>query len=213
MHKEREQTLALAGVAQFTWYAHQLAASGVLAPVRLQRALEAIYCTDPDSADDIFNGIGGVADGRRFLSEQLQGAQTDKHAGLVSRYIGQILRLSARLLKDPQSLQKISDAIAQARLLESTQAPSILAEAYKQTLSKLRPRILIQGKQETLAVPENSDKIRTLLLAAVRCAILWRQSGGSLWRLVLKRKQLAAALAGLNQEPANATQLSKEDFK
>ncbi len=200
MSSVRDQALALAGVAQFVLYAHEFATDGVLPPVRLKRALQAIFCTDPKASEDIFDGIAGVADGRRFLRTQLEGVGADRNMALISRYIGQILRLSSRLRRDAESLEKISTAIEQARQLDTEQAPRILDEAYQQTISKLRPRLMIRGQQENLSKPENAARIRTLLLAAIRCAILWRQSGGSFWRLLLQRQRLAQALAELAQE-------------
>lgn len=201
MSAAREQTLALSGVAQFALYAHELASNGMQPGVRIQRALHAIYCVNPQRCDDVFEGLAGSADGRRFLRNRLAGVNGDKGMLLVSRYIGQILRLSAPLLKDPQRLQQISTAIAQARALTPEHAPAVLDEAYQQTISTLRPRLMIQGQQAYLANPRNTVLVRCYLMAAVRCAILWRQSGGGLWKLVVQRKQLAAALAQLSAAP------------
>ena len=43
-----------------------------------------------------------------------------------------------------------------------------------------------------LTNPANQNRIRALLLAGVRAAILWRQSGGSRLTLLLRRKALLA---------------------
>lgn len=201
MNTLRDQTLALAGVAQFALYAHELATNGMQPGVRINRALHAIYCTDPDRCDDVFDGVAGSVDGQRFLRIQLQGGiRSDKDMAQVSRYVGQILRLSGRLQNDPQRLQQVGAAVDQARTLSAEYAPAVLDEAYQQTISSLRPRLMIQGQQEYLANPRNTALVRCFLMAAVRCAILWRQSGGGLWRLVLQRKGLAAALAELGAE-------------
>ena len=211
MSAAREQALALAGVAQFALYAHELAAEGVQPSVRIKRALGAIFCTDPKVTEDVFDGIAGVTDGRRFLRMQLEGGDarnetrndtrnTGVNTAMVSRYIGQILRLSSRLRRDSESLRKISTAIEQARLLDETQAPRVLDETYQNTISKLRPRIMMRGQQAHLSDAQNAERIRTFLLAAIRCAILWRQAGGSFWRLLLQRGQLADALNAIAQE-------------
>jgi high frequency lysogenization protein len=67
-----------------------------------------------------------------------------------------------------------------------------LAETYEATLSKIRPHVMVQGNQKHLTNPANINKIRTLLLAGIRSAMLWHQSGGSRWKLLLGRKQLLA---------------------
>jgi high frequency lysogenization protein len=37
-------------------------------------------------------------------------------------------------------------------------------------------------------------EIRALLLAALRSAVLWRQTGGSLWDFVLRRQAMLEAI-------------------
>jgi high frequency lysogenization protein len=46
---------------------------------------------------------------------------------------------------------------------------------------------MIKGDQNYLANPENASKIRALLLAGVRAALLWRQAGGNRWKLIFSR--------------------------
>jgi high frequency lysogenization protein len=62
-----------------------------------------------------------------------------------------------------------------------------------QTVSNLRPRVLVQGNALYLTQPRVVGRIRTLLLAALRAAVLWRQSGGTRIGLLLKRRRLIAA--------------------
>ena len=62
-----------------------------------------------------------------------------------------------------------------------------LAEIYSNSISQLGPRIMIKGDQSHLANPDNAAKIRALLLAGVRAALLWRQAGGSRWNLIFAR--------------------------
>jgi len=65
-----------------------------------------------------------------------------------------------------------------------------LGGLYSETVSLLNPRIMISGEPEYLNNPENANRIRTLLLSAIRCAVLWQQLGGSRWQLLFKRKQI-----------------------
>ena len=64
------------------------------------------------------------------------------------------------------------------------------ADLYLKTISTLTPRIMVSGSQLHLNNPENASRIRALLLAGVRAAILWRQSGGSRWKLLVRRNAL-----------------------
>ena len=68
-----------------------------------------------------------------------------------------------------------------------------LGGLYADTLSHLRPRILVQGNPHYLGQPGVVAEIRALLLAAVRSAALWRQLGGSLWDFLLARRAMLQA--------------------
>ena len=69
-----------------------------------------------------------------------------------------------------------------------------LARLYAETISTLRPRVMVQGNPHYLGQAGVVAEIRALLLAALRSAVLWRQLGGSLWDFVLRRREMAAAI-------------------
>ncbi|MCW9047867.1 MAG: DUF489 family protein, partial [Gammaproteobacteria bacterium] len=48
-----------------------------------------------------------------------------------------------------------------------------------------------------LSQTNNANKVRALLFAAVRSAVLWRQCGGSRWQLLLSRKKYIESAARL----------------
>jgi high frequency lysogenization protein len=68
-------------------------------------------------------------------------------------------------------------------------------DLYTATLSNLRPRVMVQGNALYLTQPRIVGRIRTLLLGALRAAVLWRQSGGTRIGILLKRRRLVAAAA------------------
>ena len=72
-----------------------------------------------------------------------------------------------------------------------------LAELYVSTLSQLRPRVIVHGNPQHLSNPQVVAQIRSLLLAAVRSAVLWRQVGGGQLRLLLRRREYAMLARGL----------------
>jgi len=78
--------------------------------------------------------------------------------------------------------------------------PEVLAALgtlYADTVSQLRPRVLVQGNPHYLAQPSVVAEIRAVLLAALRSAVLWRQLGGSPWDFLLRRGELARAASAL----------------
>ncbi len=54
---------------------------------------------------------------------------------------------------------------------------------YQDYISSLSPRIIVRGEQNYLRNDDNAAKIRSLLLAGIRAAVLWQQLGGSRWKL------------------------------
>jgi high frequency lysogenization protein len=65
-----------------------------------------------------------------------------------------------------------------------------IAAIYQDTLSTLSFRIQVQGNPLHLSDKYTADRIRALLLAAVRAARLWRQHGGSRLGLLFGRKRI-----------------------
>ena len=74
--------------------------------------------------------------------------------------------------------------------LTHTNVISNLANIYRERISPLGPRIIVKGEESVLANPDNASRIRALLLAGIRSALLWRQAGGNRWRLIFERKAM-----------------------
>jgi len=75
-----------------------------------------------------------------------------------------------------------------------------LAELYSQTISTLTPRIMVHGDPGVLSGTATRNMIRTLLLAGIRAAVLWRQCGGNRLRLIFGRRGMLESCAGLLRE-------------
>jgi high frequency lysogenization protein len=66
-----------------------------------------------------------------------------------------------------------------------------LSKLYLRTVSKVEPRIIVNGDNKHLTDSKNASMIRALLMSAIRSYILWQQSGGSRLRIFLFRKKIA----------------------
>ncbi len=69
-----------------------------------------------------------------------------------------------------------------------------LGGLYADTISHLKPRVMVQGNPHYLGQAGVVAEIRALLLAAVRSAVLWRQLGGSYWDFLFSRKAMIEAV-------------------
>ena len=80
-----------------------------------------------------------------------------------------------------------------------------LADLYQQTISNLKPKIMVKGDAGLLQRPENANLIRALLLAGIRSAVMWRQCGGSRWNFIFRRKKILAICRQLLSEHLDHT--------
>ena len=66
-----------------------------------------------------------------------------------------------------------------------------LSNLYLNTISKIDPRIIVNGDNKYLTDNKNASMIRALLMSAIRSYILWQQSGGTKFRIFLFKKKIA----------------------
>ena len=198
LSRNEEQIIALAGIFQNCNQVQQLANSGQVDSFYLNTAVRAIITTEPENALDIFQNITNIHQGLTLIQQQLGSAKDERDMALTRYSIG-ILFLAAKLLKNPQMLQQLSEGIEKAEEqinlfgIEHANIYASLGGLYSDTISKLKPRIMVSGEPLILNNPDTANKIRTLLLSAIRSAVLWQQLGGSRWQLLFKRKKIVAA--------------------
>lgn len=193
-HNQQDKTLALAGVYQSVILVQEIAHSGNIADAQLVSLLETLFRFDANSVTDVYGDSSSVKKGLKKLVEQLSGntQQADKE---LIRYGVNLLNLEKALRRSP----KIMDELASN--LEKTQDKmeyfdvsheniiASLADIYQTSVSPLGPKIMVQGEHNYLSQPSNANKIRALLLAGIRSAVLWRQCGGSRLQLLFSRSK------------------------
>ncbi|ADJ27997.1 high frequency lysogenization protein HflD [Nitrosococcus watsonii] len=189
------RTLALAGIIQALNSVQQIARQGNAPIDTVATSLASVFKMNPKSAEDVYGNIEGISVGLQVLGQQLnrKSYRTDPE---LLRYLTNIMYLEQRLKKRPRILAQIADQIKhiEPQTEELSPAdPSIiarLADTYVSTISTLTPRIQIRGEETHLRQPENIERIRALLLAAIRSAVLWRQMGGTRLHLLFQGRQL-----------------------
>ncbi len=190
----KNQTIALAGIAQVCSLVRQLAVTGNADSDAMSASIGSVLKIDSTSVTDVYNGLNGVSHGLEQLGQQLSNRVTANPE--QARYAAQLVFLQKQLIKHPDMLNKIQLGINRAQvqadhfgvLHENVLAN--LADIYHGTLSTLKPRIMINGDQQHLSNSSVVNKIRALLLAGIRASLLWRQCGGSRWHLLLYRKKI-----------------------
>ncbi len=196
-----DQTLALAGIFQAAALVQQVARQGRVPGAVMESSLETLFKFDSRDVLDVYGGVAGVSLGLKTLQQQL-GGDADEQDMEITRYVIALLHLEKKLHKHGELLEKISAGLENTRnqmayfSLDHENVLASLGSLYQETVSTLLPRIIVQGEQLLLSQQANANKIRALLLAGIRSAFLWQQTGGSKWKFLFRRKKYLQAAAG-----------------
>jgi high frequency lysogenization protein len=192
------RVLALAGVAQALQQVRRIAETGQSEASQVRTLLDSVFRTDAATPEAVYGRAGDVAPGLRLLHNYFRNQGQDE---ALPRLALAVLQLERRFIRDADTGAKVTAGIARiAPLLErhgDSAHPEVigaLGQLYADTISHLRPRVMVQGNPHYLGQAGVVAEIRALLLAAMRSAVLWRQMGGSLWDFLLaKRRMIEAA--------------------
>jgi high frequency lysogenization protein len=201
-----DRTIALAAIFQAARLVQQVANTGNADQEDMETCLASIFRIDVERTEEAFDGVAKLRLGLRTLVEHLGGRSLTGNGGgdgqekdlYITKYVAGIMVLEKRLKNNPDMLTTISEGIDKARhqrehfsLLHDNVIAS-LAHTYSQTISTIKPRIMVQGEHVYISNPNNANRIRALLLAAIRAAVLWRQCGGTRWQLLFQRGAIVA---------------------
>jgi high frequency lysogenization protein len=195
-----EKVVALAGMFQAIALVRAIATRGGADTFAMQPSLGSVFKIDAPSAADVFGGLNNLRLGFETLIAQLDDKQRDL---ALTRIAISVLRVQSKLSARPTMLGKLRAGIEtieqQTAGVEITNpiVATRLAQLYVETISALQPRIVVEGDPQFLRQEAQVAQIRALLLGAIRAAVLWRQLGGSQWRLLFRRRQYAMMARGL----------------
>ncbi|GAB54765.1 high frequency lysogenization protein [Glaciecola punicea ACAM 611] len=190
-----EQQLALAGVCQSASLVQSIARKGEADKSAVEASLSSILVTSPDNTQQVFGALPNLRLGFTTLVKQIDSNNKLKDAELT-RYIASILSLERKLSRQTKAMDDLSQRVSHVQRqldhvdFENYQIITNLASIYTDVVSSLAPKIQIAGNPQYLSVENNQKKIRALLLAGVRAAVLWRQLGGKRRHILLNRKAL-----------------------
>jgi high frequency lysogenization protein len=200
--RTHEHAMALAGLFQAVTLVQQVAQQGSADAEPFESSISSILRIDAENTDAVFGSSSHLTRGLQILCQQF-GKEKSRQDAELMRYAVSLMFLERQLMRDAKMLTKVRDGI-DAATLQSEHFPvthenvlARLADTYATTVSQLRPRIMVQGKPEYLNTPANANRIRALLLAGMRAAVLWRQLGGNRLRLLWTRKSIVRCAQGL----------------
>jgi len=214
------QVVALAAVAQSAALVSKLAIHGNASQTELLASVNPLLALNPRSESDIYPNLGHLNLGLRTLDDMFNRGRSPENASLVRYALGMLL-IRNKLDRNPamqsnirgklQSIQplllvpenatpwRMAETEKTEGQLRQEQTFEQLATLYQDTISTLSQRIQVHGQVDYLQNDYVSNRVRSLLLAGIRSAVLWHQLGGSRWRLVLYRKRVQETARALRR--------------
>lgn len=196
MSNFREKTLALAGIFQATALVKNIAANGLVDQHDFEICIRSIFETDPENVDAVYGQVEYLRTGLTTLIEQLGEKSTQRDID-IARYVISLLHLQRKLSKNKIMLDAVANGIERAQRqtehfhITHENVIANLADIYSETISQIPPKIMVSGESHYLSNTEQANKIRALLLAGMRSAVLWAQLGGSRWQILLRRRRFS----------------------
>lgn len=197
----QNRAIALAALFQCVNGVRQIADTGKVDESLYQTCIDSILAENADSALDLYGGslshlkIGFGSMMNQLGSRQINPDGTPKDME-ATRYALGLLHLEKKLHNNQAAFDEVIKGIQDTqKKLEffdknHENITASLANIYANTISEIGPKIMVKGEQSHLANPNNAAKIRALLLAGIRAALLWRQAGGHRWKLLFERGKL-----------------------
>lgn len=206
MNQIEQQVTTLAAITQVATLVDKLARTGEVPSSEYELLLQAVFVQSPQRFEDVYNhDKNELSIGLKNLAIIL-GQGNTRISPDIARYTLSLLHLENKLRKQPKMLNDLGEGIQRAsRQVEHfgmmhENTIGNIADLYKETLSQLSFRIQVTGNPAHLQNPKVANKVRTLLLAGIRAAILWHQCGGRRWHLLIKRKNYVKTIAKLQQD-------------
>jgi high frequency lysogenization protein len=199
----QQQVLSLAAAVQALVQVLEIARRGRPDSTQVQTCLAGLLQPYEGDIARLYGSSGQLRFGLRVLVQQLSHPRDTE----LTRHLIAALHLERRLQKNSKFLSRLANGLEQARrqvnYFDSNDHPGIvcnLADLYSETISTMKPRIVIHGERQYLEQNRNVELIRALLLSAVRAISLWRTNGGSRCRLLLYRSRLIHEAQRMLQE-------------
>jgi high frequency lysogenization protein len=202
---DQDRVIALAGMMQAAELVRDIARRGQALSEDVETCLASLIRIDAASSAAVYGGVDRLRSGLRLLEQQLNHPQDME----LTRYAVTLLSLERKLSRQADLLNVLRAGLEETIQnlphfpVDHSNTIARFADLYLRTLSTLSPRVMVSGDPTYLSHPENANRIRALLLAGVRAATLWRQSGGGRLTLLLRRnpllREVRRLLAGLEE--------------
>lgn len=194
------QIFGLVGAAQASETLKDfLNTKGFLEQNQFNAMVRSILVTQSDSLEDIYGkDLSLWRRGKFSLTGYL--AQVNSLNSEEFYYFMSILKLAKKMLNNKNNMRNISDIVSTLqwdihnRNTDFEGVLETLNTCYKDYISSLKFRIKVQIQRDMNFDVKQEARMRTILFAGLRSAVLWRQGGGTLPSLLFQREKILARL-------------------
>ncbi|WP_040725270.1 high frequency lysogenization protein HflD [Thiomicrorhabdus sp. Kp2] len=209
-YTQQDKTIALIGLYQCSQLVYELATTGKADELAYKTCIESLFVENPQATLDVYGGdVQNIQKGVNTLLAQMSSDQAIQNRNIeITRYVLNLMILAKKLQEQGTPLDNIFGLLETAKM-QTEQFGDLhenviasLAKAYSENVSVVSPRIMVNGQHGHLQNARVANKIRALLLAGIRSALLWYQVGGSRWGLIWSRKKYLQTTQALHR-PSN----------
>jgi len=190
----KNEVISLGAIYQATSEIKKIAWEGKINNKFIEPLIYSVYQTTSNDIEDIYINLKRLNTGLDFLRKQFVGDVFSRDAE-VDRYFEAINILVKNMNKNTEIISNLRDELSNHKedVTEENlhDHAEFLSNLYLKTISKINPRIIVNGDNIHLTDNKNASMIRALLLSAIRSFILWQQSGGTKFRIFLFKKKMA----------------------
>ena len=190
----KNEVISLGAIYQASSEIKKIAWQGKINNKFIEPLIHSVYQTTSNEIEDIYINLKRLNTGLDFLRKQFVGDAFSRDAE-VDRYFEAINILVKNMKKNTEIISNLrgelsnhKEDVTEENLHDHAE---FLSNLYLKTISKINPRIIVNGDNIHLTDNKNASMIRALLLSAIRSFILWQHSGGTKFRIFLFKKKMA----------------------
>ncbi|PJA33630.1 MAG: lysogenization regulator HflD [Zetaproteobacteria bacterium CG_4_9_14_3_um_filter_53_7] len=191
---------ALAALIQAVYAVDSIARKGTADAEDSRVLMESIFLPGTSDPASLYGGLAGLHTGLRTGILILGGRDLPQSKTLMT-YCAGLLSIENRLSKQADMRNRLAEGMTRIGKQKQyfgdvmhSNVIAAIADLYGETISTMKPRIIVHGKTEYLSQPENTRRVRALLLAGLRAAHVWHAHGGGHLTLLLRRKAILREL-------------------
>lgn len=202
-----QRATALAALTQAVYLVDCIARKGLVDAEDFRVMTESIFADSSakHAVADVYGDITHLNTGLRLSIKTLRGDALPQAKTLMA-YSAGLLSLERHLSKNGDVRQKLAEGMIRIGKQRQYFGDAVhvnvvaaIADLYGETISTIKPRIIVRGKSEHLSQNANTQRVRTLLMAGLRAAHLWHKYGGGHLSLLIRRKALLHELEQLQK--------------